>query len=183
MLDLRVPEPPEDGGAVDLGHRLGALWPNYLAYVISFLAIGIIWISHHAALQRLKAVDHAVLIANLILLMFIAVLPFSTSLFATYLASADGGHTAAMVYSGSFFATSAAFSALQFLIVARRPRLVNEPLTAAQRRAIIGRGIIALPTYLVAAVLGLISPYLTLAVCVVAGVFYLVPVRVLRLSR
>ncbi|MEO9011250.1 MAG: TMEM175 family protein [Nakamurella sp.] len=183
VLDLRVPAPSDTVMGSGLARRLGEMWPNYLAYVISFLAIGIIWISHHAALQRLKMVDQAVLATNLVLLMCIAVLPFTTSLFATYLNAPDGGHIAAVVYAGSFFVTSAAFFTLQFLIVARRPGLLRESLTARESRRIVGRGLFALPTYLIAALLGLASPYLTLAVCVAAGAFYLVPTRAREFTR
>lgn len=173
VLDLRVPKP---GG--DLASRLGELWPNYLAYVISFLAIGIMWISHHSMLRRLASVDHAVLVANLLLLLCIVVLPFTTSLFATYLDSPSGGHLAAMVYAGSFLMTSMMFFALQYLLTARRPHLLRTPLTPGQRRLILLRGAVAPPAYLVAALAGLVTPYLTLAICIVTGLYYLLPARV-----
>ena len=173
VLDLRVPEPDGSTPAV----RLLALWPNYLAYVISFLAIGIMWINHHAALRRLRAADHAVLVVNLLLLLCIVVLPFSTSLFATYLDAPAGGHRAAAVYGGSFLVTSLVFVVLQWLVLMRRPHLLREPLTAAGRRSLLRRGAIAPPVYLVAALLGLVTPYLTLAVCVALGLFYLAPRR------
>ncbi|WP_417215192.1 TMEM175 family protein [Arthrobacter sp.] len=180
VLDLRVPEPLGDGS---LGARLLDLWPNYLAYGISFLAIGIMWINHHAALRRLKAVDHAVLVVNLLLLMCIVALPFSTSLFATYLDAASGGHLAAVVYAGSFLVTSLVFLGLQVLILRHRPHLLREPLTRSQQRTLLMRGAIAGPTYLVAALLGLVTPYLTLAVCIVLGLFYFVPLRLSRPGR
>lgn len=174
VLDLRAPEP--DGGE-DLAARLLNLWPNYLAYGISFLAIGIMWINHHAALRRLKSVDHAVLVVNLLLLMCIVALPFSTSLFATYLDAGSGGHLAAAIYAGSFLVTSAVFLVLQFLVLVRRPHLLREPLTRGQQRSLLLRAAIAGPTYLVAALLGLVTPYLTLAVCIALGIFYFIPVR------
>lgn len=172
VLDLRVPEP--DGGE-DLAARLLNLWPNYLAYGISFLAIGIMWINHHAALRRLKSVDHAVLVVNLLLLMCIVTLPFSTSLFATYLDAGSGGHLAAAIYAGSFLVTSAVFLVLQFLVLVRRPHLLRDPLTRDQQRSLLLRAAIAGPTYLVAALLGLVTPYLTLAVCIALGIFYFIP--------
>lgn len=173
VLDLRVPEP--DGEP--LASRLLALWPNYLAYVISFLAIGIMWINHHAALRRLRAADHAVLVVNLLLLLCIVVLPFSTSLFATYLDAPTGGHLAAAVYAGSFLVTSIVFVVLHWLVLMRRPHLLREPFTSARRRSLLRRATIAPPVYLVAALLGLLTPYLTLAICVALGLFYLAPRR------
>lgn len=174
VLDLRVPQPI---GGDTLAHRLGELWPNYLAYVISFLAIGIMWVNHHAMLRRLRVVDHTVLLLNLLLLLCIVALPFTTSLFATYLDAHAGGHLAALVYAGSFLVTSVAFFALQCVLLLRRPHLLRQALTPLQRRAILARGAIAIPVYLLAALVGLLSPYLTLAICIALGIFYFLPLR------
>ena len=92
---------------------LGHNWPNYAAYVVSFLTIGIIWINHRAMLSRLRSLDHTVLSLNLILLMTIVVLPFSTSLMAAYLRSPQGEKLAAAVYGGSFLLMGLAFFGLQ----------------------------------------------------------------------
>jgi len=179
VLDLRVPEPDGTG----LAARLGELWPNYLAYVISFLAIGIMWISHHATLRRLTAVDHSVVVLNLLLLLCIVALPFTTSLFATYLDVAEGAHLAAVVYAGSFLVTSLVFLALQYLLVKHRPHLLRGPIAAGERRSILTRSAIAPPVYLLAALAGLLTSYLTLAICVALGLYYLLPQGVSRASR
>ncbi|WP_158726410.1 TMEM175 family protein [Tomitella fengzijianii] len=169
VLDLRV---PGADGARSLAHALGALWPNYLAYVISFLAIGIIWINHHTLMRRLAGADRSVLALNLVLLMCIAVLPFTTSLMATYL-DVPGGRLAAVVYAAAFLVTSAVFLALEAHVLRRRPHLLRAPLPAGERRAVLRRGALAPPAYLIAGLLGLATPYLTLAVCVLMGLFYL----------
>ena len=65
-LNIRVPLPRAHGS---LAHELARQWPQYAAYVVSFLTIGIIWINHHAMLRRLASVDHAILALNLVLLM------------------------------------------------------------------------------------------------------------------
>ncbi len=174
VLDLRVPPPSGEGS---LAARLGALWPNYLAYVISFVAIGIMWINHHAMLRRLAAVDHSVLVLNLLLLLCIVVLPFTTSLLSTYLAEPHGGHLAGVVYAGSFLVTSAVFFAMQCHVILRRGHLLHEPVPTGSQRMVLARGAIAVPTYVVAALLALVTPYLTLTTCVALGVFYLVPAR------
>jgi len=174
VLDLRVPPP----GSGDLASALAELWPNYLAYVISFLSIGIMWINHHVALSRVERVDHAVMLLNLLLLLCIVALPFSTSLFAAYLDAPAGGHLAAVVYAGVFFVTSLVFVGLQWLILMQRPQLLREQVPRTRRRALLLRSTLAPPGYLLAALLGLVTPYLTLAICIAMGLFYLVPVRV-----
>jgi len=83
VLDLRVPL--RDGLHTSLAHALARQWPSYAAYVTSFLIIGIIWVNHHAVFGYLGAADRMLLFLNLVLLMFVAAIPFTTSLFAEYL--------------------------------------------------------------------------------------------------
>src|SRR5690242_1282064 len=67
VLDLVVPA--RTAGHDALGTRLAHQWPSYLAYVVSFLVIGIIWVNHHAVFNRVRVVDRLVLFANLGLLL------------------------------------------------------------------------------------------------------------------
>src|SRR5438105_2370459 len=120
-LDLHVPNPAGPG---TLAHRLGEQWPNYAAYIVSFVTIGIIWINHHAMLRRVVSVDHTILLLNLLLLLTIVVLPFTTALMAEYLKTAHGQKLAAGVWSSSVLAMSIAVVTMQrHPLVARRQRL------------------------------------------------------------
>src|SRR5690349_6598660 len=79
LLALDLPIPAAEPGR-DLARTLGHDWPSFAAFALSFMTIGIVWINHHAMLRRLARVDHWVLFGNLLLLMGICVLPFSTAL-------------------------------------------------------------------------------------------------------
>jgi uncharacterized membrane protein len=171
-LDLHVPDPAAPGS---LAHRLGEQWPNYAAYVISFLTIGIIWINHHAMLQRLVSVDHAILVLNLLLLLTIGVLPFSTALMADYLNASHGSNLAAVVYGGSFLSMSLAFFAMQRHLLLTKRHLLKDHLTPEVRQAVLRRNAIGLLPYAVATVGGIVSPFLTLAICAGVAVFYALP--------
>ena len=127
VLDLHVPDP----GSGNLGHQLAHMWPSYAAYAISFLTIGIIWINHHAAIARLREVDHAILVLNLLLLMSICVLPFATSLFATYLREARGEHLAAAVYAGALLVMGVLFVVLNRHILISKAHLLQPELSDA----------------------------------------------------
>jgi len=179
-LDLHVPDP---GGSASLAHRLGEQWPNYAAYVVSFLTIGIIWINHHALLQRLVSVDHAILVLNLLLLLTIGVLPFSTALMARYLDASHGQNFAAVVYGGSFLLMSLAFFAIQRHVMRTKQHLLQDHLTPEVRRAVLRRNAIGLLPYAVATVGALVSPYLTLAICGAVAVFYALPSTTFDVQR
>jgi TMEM175 potassium channel family protein len=173
-LNLHVPSPT--GSAGTLAHELGEQWPQYVAYVISFLTIGIIWINHHVALRRIVAVDHTILMLNLALLMTIVVLPFTTALMAEYLRSTHGEKLAAGIYGGSLLLMSVAFFALHQHVMRAKPQLLDEHVTPELRRRILRRNFVGLPPYAIATAAALVSPYVTLAICGVIAAFYAVPI-------
>ena len=108
-LDLKLP-PREEGEA--LSSALLHHWPSYLAYLVSFLVIGIMWVNHHAMFALIARVDRALLFLNLLLLMVIAAIPFPTALLAEHLTEGDDSHIAAALYSGTMVAMSLCFIAL-----------------------------------------------------------------------
>lgn len=178
LLVLNIVVPPADKTAhgAHLGHALGALWPQYAAYVVSFLTIGIIWINHHVMIGRLAEADHSILMLNLLLLLTIAVIPFGTSLFAEYLREGHGAKLAAAIYGAIFLAMASAFASLNSQILLRRPQLLRVKLSARQRRMILYRSVSGLFPYIVATGLAAVSPYVTLAIMAALALFYALPI-------
>jgi len=172
VLDLHVPEP---GSGTSLAHELAKQWPSYAAYVVSFLTIGIIWINHTAMLRRLNRVDHSILFLNLMLLMTIAVLPFTTALMAAYLKATDGENLAAAIYSGSLLLMSLAFFVMHRHLLLARVHFLHEHLTPEVRSAVLRRNARGLLPYAFATAVAALSPYLTLAICGAVAVFYALP--------
>ncbi len=174
VFDIGVPSPLAHAS---LGHALAERWPHFVAYAVSFLTIGVIWINHHITLRRLATVDHTLLVLNLLLLMIVALLPWSTSLMATYLRESQGQHLAAAIYAGSFLAMSCVFYALHHHSLVRRPHVLTPQLGEAERRAIKRRNLTGLPPYVVATAAAPLSSYLTLAICGAVAVYYALPTR------
>ena len=56
-----------------------------MAYAISFLTIGIIWVNHHTVLQQIDRVDRTFLFINVVFLMIVAFIPFPTRVLAEHL--------------------------------------------------------------------------------------------------
>jgi uncharacterized membrane protein len=173
LLALEIDVPAPGGGS--LGHALGRQWPSYVAYVVSFLTIGVIWINHHAMLRRLQAVDHTALVLNLVLLMSIGILPWTTSLLADYLRESDGQHLAAAIYAGSFLLMSVAFYALQHYVLYSPRRLLHERIDDAIRARVARRGRLGLIPYAIAVAVAPLSAYAALGICALLGVYYALP--------
>jgi uncharacterized membrane protein len=146
VLDIRPPADVETQRG--LWHALGDLWPNYAAYAVSFLVIGIVWVNHHAVMELITHVDRGLAFLNLLLLMAVALIPFTTALFAEYLTHDDPAHAAAAVYSIVITLMGAAFGAL-WIYASRGGRLLvpsfpREELPHVTRRFVIGTPVYAL---------------------------------------
>ena len=81
-LNLAVRGP----GYGPLAHQLASQWPAFVAYLISFFTIGIIWVNHHALVSNIATVSRLLLFLNLVLLLFVVMVPFATKTVADYLA-------------------------------------------------------------------------------------------------
>jgi uncharacterized membrane protein len=174
LLALGLVVPPL-GQPGPLDDKLTDAWPSYVAFVVSFLTIGIIWINHHAMISRLREADHEILGLNLLLLMSIVALPFTTNLMATYLQSGSGEQLAAGIYSGSFLIMGCCFGALQRHILVAKPTMLAQRVSEAERRKILRRALSGLIPYALATALAVVSPYVTLAICGAVAAFYASP--------
>ena len=122
-LELRIPRPADlPAGAGLLGALLDQ-WPAYVAYVVSFVFILIMWINHHILFTHIARNDHLFLLFNGLLLMLVTLVPFSSGLLADYIEHPDR-RVAAVVYSGIFLLIAVVFNLL-WLYAARDNRLLD----------------------------------------------------------
>lgn len=158
--------------------------PEYLAYFIAFMTIGIAWIEHSALTEALDHVDAGFQRLNLLFLLLVGFLPFPTKIMAEYMSLVDsehGGERVAVV----FFGVVLLLISLMLLVLGRyaeREGLFGAD--AAEERTEENRVRYQLAPslifYAVAIVCGIIVPYLGLAMYVLVGVFLILPVRTLR---
>src|SRR3984957_11917887 len=80
-LNLAVAGP----GHSSLADKLADQWPAFVAYLISFFTIGIIWVNHHALVSNIATVSRLLMFLNLVLLLFVVMVPFATKTVADYL--------------------------------------------------------------------------------------------------
>jgi uncharacterized membrane protein len=163
LLVLEVKVPDVERGA-SLAHELLRLWPSYVAYAVSFLTIGIMWVNHHAAFERVGATDRGLLFRNLFLLGSVSFLPFPTAVLARYLR--DGGHnarTAAVLYGITMMVIGSGFTALWHHLRRHPELLVPEATPAGVHRAFV-RSAVGPFIYLVATGVAAIAPVGALAI-------------------
>ena len=117
IIDVTVNAP---GG--ELGHAILKAWPEYAAYAVSFITIGIMWVNHHTCMRQIGAVDRTFMTINLVLLMCIAFVPFPTRLIADHFHD-DGLRAAALTYGVTMTVTAVCFGSFWFY-AARGNRLL-----------------------------------------------------------
>ena len=170
VLEIR---PPVDDRTLLQG--LGALWPSYLAYAVSFLFIGQVWANHHVMFDHIRAASRVVLLLNTLLLMVVAFLPFATSVMAGSLRNGHGQRVAVVFYCIAFDVTALTFNAVwQY---ARRHRLLAEALHPSAATSISRRFQLALAWLSTSALLGAAVPVLGLGAIAAFNAYYWFPIR------
>jgi uncharacterized membrane protein len=155
----------------DVGTQLLHLWPSYLAYVTSFLTIGIIWINHHHTVSLMGRVDRTFLFINVLLLMTISFLPFPTKLVGDYLQK-PGEESAVLAYAATFV-VMAAMHLLWWQYARRGRRLIAEEVPESALRGVdlaYGPGV---PIYAIALLVAFASPLASVVLTFAIAAFYL----------
>jgi len=170
IMVLELPK-PEGVHFDDLWHRTG---PSLVAYVLSFVYIGIYWNNHHHLIRQVRKVTASIMWANLGLLFFLTLVPFVT---------AWGGENPTetvpvFVYGVVLLCAAAAYFTLQTVIVLQHGGW-DGPLGSALGRDYKGR--VSLALYTLALVLVWVSTWLAFGLYVTVAVIWFIPDR--RLER
>jgi uncharacterized membrane protein len=168
-LNLTVEGP----GRVTLQHQLWEHRWSFAAYLLSFFVIGIIWVNHHALVKSIALVDRTLLFLNLVLLLFVVLIPFSTTTVAQYLPVGGRDVKVAMVlYSAVFLGMSAGFGSIFEWTLHGDHRIVPLPPQAhwpARLRFVGGSSV-----YAVAMVVSLFNAIIAFILMALIAVYYIV---------
>jgi uncharacterized membrane protein len=155
-----------------LGHELLHLWPSYLAYVTSFVTIGIIWMNHHHTVSLLARTDRTMLFLNILLLLTIAFLPFPTKLVAQNLRGGGGEQAAALVYAATFV-LMAALHLVWWRYARKDRRLIADGTPDSALRAVDRAYLPGVPMYGAVFVVAFFSPLAAVLITFAIAAFYL----------
>jgi uncharacterized membrane protein len=162
VLELRVPH------GADLA-ALRPLIPVLLSYVLSFIFLGIYWNNHHHMLQVIHHVNGPVLWANLHLLFWLSLIPFTTGWM---------GENNFAAWPLALYGVVLLLAAIAYLILARTLIALNgkdSPLAIAFGRDIKGK--ISPVIYLTAIPLAFLKPWIACALYILVAIIWLVPDR------
>src|SRR3954452_2097278 len=140
-----------------------------LTYVLSFVYIGIYWNNHHHMFQISDRIDGAVLWANLHLLFWLSLYPFTTA----WLDESSVALTPTVVYGVNLLGAAVAYYLLQLL-------MMRLPVTGARLREAVGndlKGKLSPVIYTLGILLAFVEPWLALIPFAVVALIWLIPDR------
>jgi len=167
-LDLTV----EGHGHGPLIDQLYDKWPAFLAYLISFFMIGIVWVNHHVLVRSITKVDRMLLFLNLVLLLFVVLIPWATGTEASYFPENTwDARLAMMLYAAVFLGMSIGFAVIfEWTLHGQR---VDHPLPKerhwAARARFVGGGLV----YVVAVVVALFNAVAAFVLIALVAVYYI----------
>ena len=128
-------------------HTLLSLYSDFFHYVLAFLILGAFWLSQHQQFHSVRVPDKTFIWINLVTLMFVALLPFSTSFSGDF----PGASMGAVVFEVNLFAIGIGMTC-QWWYATAGCRLVESTLKPAYvRRVLIGN--LVVPTISVIGIL------------------------------
>jgi uncharacterized membrane protein len=165
VLDLRLPAGEDIHNEHELWASLVALSPRLIAYLMSFLTLGIFWLGQQAQLSQYTHSDRNLTWINLGFLLTVSVLPFSTGLLAEFM----GYRVALIIYWVNLLLLGVwLFSTRRY---AHRAGLIKEEVGAAMRAAMERRIVVLQAMYAVGAALCVFNTYLSVAVIMLTQLY------------
>lgn len=174
LLVLEIKAPP---GGAPLARTLLDLWPSYVAYAISFFAIGAIWLNHHKMYDHIVRVDDGALLLNLSQLMIIGFIPFPTAVLAESLRHGADAAIGTAFYGSALIAFGIVVN-LAWRHAAKDHRLLHEDLAPDMVKRLSYRYLAGPIVYLICTSLPFVSHWITLALFFLIHLYYIWPDKV-----
>jgi uncharacterized membrane protein len=175
ILDFHVPKPADIAalnGPFGTHGLLAALldqWPTFAAYLTSFFSILVMWVNHHSMFTLIRRVDATFLYLNGVLLLFVAFVPYPTSLVAAYIHLPDP--VAAALLSITYLGIAILYTLL-WRHAADGRRLLDSAATDAAVAEIRRSYRIGPPAYLAALALAFVDRRASVLTCLALALFF-----------
>jgi uncharacterized membrane protein len=163
VLGFKVPREPTLTALV-------AMWPAFFSYALSFLIVAIYWNNHHHLVHLARRVDPGVMWANMNLLFWLSLVPFTTA----YL-----GENHATPLAVALYGTDAALSAVAYYVLrhAIACHSHDDPKLTHLHQCMLKKNRLAIGIYVLAVGAAFISTWLALALILTPALMYFIPDR------
>ena len=179
LLVLDLPVPPEGAKVLP---ALAMSWPDFMGYFISFAFVGGIWLSHAALTKSMKRGDAVSFRLNLVMLLFVSLLPFTTKLMVTHMTGPDA-RGAVTIYGLNLLVETLVLTGLMAYVARDRQLVVDDVADDRIRRAYRQRQVYLILGAL-AIIVGLVAPVVAVGFYVVLTVAFIIqPLMQVRRSH
>lgn len=160
VLEIKVPHIERHESVGELEAALLGLMPKILSWIISFLIVCVIWVSHHHLLAQIERVTHRLFWLNALLLLWCSFIPFPTALMGDYLENPLASFA---------FGCILALMGLMFTLIRwytlTNPHVLKQPVNLQHYRRAATRSVLFGPVlYLLGGALAFVHPWLALTV-------------------
>ena len=162
VLELKVPH------GVEL-FALKPVLPVFLSYVLSFIYVGIYWNNHHHLLSSARHVSGGILWANLHLLFWLSLFPFTTA----WIGENRVASAPVAIYGFVLLMAAIAYLVLQRAIILRQGRETQLAVAIGSD----GKGKLSFASYLIAIPLAFVQPWIAIGLYVLVALLWLIPDR------
>jgi len=174
VLDVKIPKVAEALVTQEfLIQTLLDLWPKFVSFVMSFVILGMFWVAHHGYSHFLKRTDRPFLWINLLFLMVVVFVPFSTDFLGDY----PRQRIASLVYGCNIMALGLTLY-WQWAYATTGHRLVGSHIEPRLVRKGKQRILMGVLTICAAMLLSFVNPALSLIVYVLFPIAYLQPSQI-----
>ncbi|MEI6748713.1 MAG: TMEM175 family protein [Bacteroidota bacterium] len=172
ILGIKIPNYEANTSNEILFRSLVKLWPSFLAFLLSFTTILIMWINHHGFFKYLRKINSAFLYANGFLLLMITFINFPTVILAEYFES-PALNTASAFYCGTMVIINIAFNLMWFTSAYKR-KLIKYEITDALIIKIRNVYLLSFVIYITAFIVSFFFPLIGLLICISLWILWLV---------
>jgi len=181
ILAIRIPDPRDSDTLHGLLPLLTEQWRSYLAYVMSFMLIGVTWANHRILFSKFARADTALVWLNLLMLMISAAfMPIPTAVLGRWLGSSSHQD---QVVAAAFYGISSLVGLIMFNLVwwygAYGAKLTHAELSSSQRRAHTIAWSVSIPIMAILTAIAFISPAVAVAGFVAVIIAYVLPLAAL----
>jgi len=177
LLILNITIPPVLQPSTRSIEALFHEWPKFVIFVVTFISIGQVWISHRRMFACFRAADHWVLWLNVLLLLDVVSLPFFTGLLGAWARDPALGVIAAVGYGLAWAVGGIIYNAIWWYGLRNAAQLMRDDVSPSARRRLSLRWAVGPVFYSICALLALFSFKVAAAGFMVIQIFYIIPHR------
>lgn len=174
VFDLKLQEVPTDK---TVWSGLLMLTPKLISYALSFLVLAIMWVNHHQLFHQIKHADRKLLWYSIHLLFWMSLIPFVTN----FIGVNPLLWQASLFYGIIFFMSASSFTMLRNYVL--KNDLLHDNINKKSHIKIRNKNRLALSIYLLAALISMVSVYISFVLFLFVPAMYFIPEKITHLEN